>query len=197
MQNPSTADLAHVVVHHEVVGRGLEVADLQVVVELRHVRHARRRVGVGPHLDRRPGERLGRAHREAVGGEAPAEVVEQRADPHDVGVQHEPGDGHAVGPGVDRVDGRAVGPLEHDVLDVDFAAFRAVSSAMSHVAFEDRGLGQAGQAVLDGAGPDSPTPSTSSRSASLARMIFCRFAKRSTMWSDTSSGSRGILCSSR
>ena len=106
---PEHRDLAHVVVHDEVVGRGLEVADLQVVVELRHVRHARRRVRLGPHLDRRAGERLGRAHREAVGGETAAQVVEQRADAHDVGVQHEPGDGHAVGPGVDGVDGRAVG----------------------------------------------------------------------------------------
>ena len=152
MQNPSTRDLAHVVVHHEVVGRGLEVADLQVVVELRHVRHARRRVRLGPHLDRRPGERLGRAHREAVGGETTAEVVEQRADAHDVGVHHEPGDGHAVGPGVDGVDGRAVGPLDHDVLDVDLAAVPGFSSAMSHVPFQDRGLGQPGQAFLDGAG---------------------------------------------
>ena len=103
-------DLAHVVVHDEVVGRGLEVADLQVVVELRHVRHARRRVRVGAHLDRRAGERLGRAHREAVRGEPAAQVVEQRPHPHDVGVQHEPADGHAVGPGVDGVDGGAVEP---------------------------------------------------------------------------------------
>ena len=84
----------------------------------------RRRVGVAAHLDRRAGERLGRAHREPVRRESAAQVVEQRAHPHDVGVQHEPGDGHAVGPGVDGVDGGAVGPLEHDVLDVDVVGTR-------------------------------------------------------------------------
>ena len=117
-------DLAHVVVHDEVVGRGLEVADLQLVVELRDVAHPRRRVGVAADLDRRAHERLGRAHREPVGGEAAAQVVEQRPHAHDVGVQHEPGDGHAVGAGVDGVDRGAVGPLERDVLDVDSSPVR-------------------------------------------------------------------------
>src|SRR5262249_11926206 len=37
---PEDRDLAHVVVHDQVVGRGFEVADLELVVELRHVRRA-------------------------------------------------------------------------------------------------------------------------------------------------------------
>ena len=106
MQKPRTATSRDVVVHHEVVGRGLEVAELQVVVELRRVPLPRRGLLVGAHVGRRARERLGRAHREAVRGEAAAQVVEQRPDAHDVGVQHDAGDGHAVGTRVDRVDGR-------------------------------------------------------------------------------------------
>ena len=120
MQKPMHRDFAHVVVHDEVVGRDLEVAELQVVVELLHVAHARGRIRGRHDLDRRPCERLGGAHREAVGGEAAAEVVEERTHSHDVGVQHETAFGNAVGTGVDGVDDGAVGTLQRDVLDVDF-----------------------------------------------------------------------------
>ena len=60
-------------------------------------------------LGRDAGERLDRAHREAVGREAAGHVVEQRPQPADVGVQHDAGARHAVGPGVDR---RNVEPVD-------------------------------------------------------------------------------------
>ena len=68
------------------------------------------------HLARRARERLRRAHREAVRGQATAEVVEQRAHAHDVGVQDEARPRHALGAGVDRIDLHAVDAVERDPL---------------------------------------------------------------------------------
>ena len=113
MQNPRTATSRHVVVDDEVVGRALEVPDLDLVLEVLDLVEARRRVEVVAVVDVR--ERLGRAHREPVGREPPAQVVEQRADAHDVGVEHEPDRRQAVGPGVDRVD-RAQPPSPRRVM---------------------------------------------------------------------------------
>ena len=117
---PHDRDLAHVVVHDEEVGRDLEVAELEVVVELLHVTHARGRIRGRHHVDRRTRERLGGAHREPVRGETTAEVVEERPQSHDVGMQDETAFREAVGSGVDRVDERAVDALQRDVLDIDF-----------------------------------------------------------------------------
>src|SRR2546430_507040 len=46
------------------------------------------------------GERLGGAHRQAVGGEAPADVLEQRPQPDEVGHEHHAAQRLAVGAGV-------------------------------------------------------------------------------------------------
>ena len=90
MQKPSTATVAHVVVDDEVSRRRLEIAELEVVVEVgQRTPSALDGSSARTHLGRRAGERLGRAHREPVRREPAAEVVEQRADAHDVGVQHD------------------------------------------------------------------------------------------------------------
>ena len=109
MQNPSTATSRDVVVHDEVVGRGLEVAELQLVVELpsrtpcapsgrRSARTSTgaRANGSGAHTAK-PCV-ASRRHRSSNSGRIPMMS----------GCSTSPRDGHAVGTGVDRVDRRAV-----------------------------------------------------------------------------------------
>ena len=65
------------------------------------------------------------------------------------------------------------------------ASTRAEPPVPLRIPIEDAGLGEAGEPFLDGDGAGLATPSTSSRSSMVARMIFCRVPKRATMCSIT------------
>ncbi len=99
----------------ELVGGDRQVGELHVVVELGQVGEARVGMGGVAHDGGGAGERVRAAHRVAVGGDAAAQVVEERADAHEVGVHDErAGRVAVVGPCRDGWDRRAVAALEDD-----------------------------------------------------------------------------------
>ena len=83
-------NVADVVVDDQVVGRQFEITDLALVVERCDGRHTSIEIA---QIHTRPlpaPERLRTEHGDAVAREAAGQVLEQRANPADVGVHHQP-----------------------------------------------------------------------------------------------------------